>query len=47
MGIGDWGLGPIPNPLYVSKFNLILKCNKINIKFNINIFNKYQKQVIK
>jgi len=20
MGIGDWGLGPIPNPQYISKY---------------------------
>ena len=33
MGIGDWGLGPIPNPqltiFFVTNFDFMYKLNKI------------------
>ena len=45
MGIGDWGLGPIPNPQspipnpqspsLIKLYNIILFNNKYNIKYNI------------
>jgi len=36
MGIGDWGLGPIPNPQ--SPINIFVA---FNIIFNIKIYNIY------
>ena len=32
MGIGDWGLGPIPNPQY------LIFMKQIDLSFNVKIF---------
>ena len=44
-GIGDWGLGPIPNPQSpipnpqspIPEYNYVLFLNQQNLKFIINI----------
>jgi len=41
MGIGDWGLGPIPNPQSPSSVLQSFSIYKINLIFNIlNYINK-------
>jgi len=38
LGIGDWGLGPIPNPQSPENFFIYKKKIFINIKINKNLF---------
>jgi hypothetical protein len=50
LGIGDWGLGPIPNPQSPipnpqSPFYRIYKNKKINILFKLKIFISEKKYI--